>query len=61
MIKRLFTHVHRIEDIWIDLHTELDIMRMDYCRLTLHHIIDLNMLEIPSNLQIEDDGNILDP
>ena len=61
MIKRAFTHVHCIEDIWIDLLTQLDIMRMDYCRLTLQQIIDVNMLEIPSNLLIEDDVNILDP
>ena len=40
--------------------TKLDIMKMDYCRLTLHQIIDLNMLEIPSDFQIEDDDNILD-
>lgn len=54
-IKRAFTHVHCIEDIWIDLCTE-----MDYCRLTLQQIIDLNMVEIPSNFQIKDDGYILD-
>ena len=34
-IKRAFTHVHHIEDIWIDMQKELDIMKMDYCRLTL--------------------------
>ena len=60
-IKKAYTHVHRIEDIWIDMRTELDIMKMDYCKLILQQIIDLNMLEIPPNFQVEDDGNILDP
>ena len=60
-IKRAFTHVHRIEDVWIDMQTELDIMKMDYYRLTLQQISDLNMLENPFDFQIEDDGNILDP
>lgn len=60
-MKRAYTHVHRIKDIWIDMRTKLDIMKMDYCRLTLQQIIDLNMLEIPSYFQVEDDGNILDP
>ena len=59
-IKRAFTHVHHIEDIWIDMRTELDIMKMDYSRLTLQQVIDLNMLEIPFDYQVEDDGNILD-
>ena len=45
-IKRAYTRVHRIEDIWIDMRTKLDIMKMDYCRLTLQQIINLNMLEI---------------
>ena len=60
-IKRAFTHVRRIEDIWIDLHTEMDIMKIDYCRITLQQIIDLNIVEIPPSFQIKDDGNILDP
>ena len=60
-IKRAYTHVHRIEDIWIDMRTELDIMKTDYCRLTFQQIIGLNMLEIPPDFQVEDDGNILDP
>ena len=34
-IKRAFTHVHRIEDVWIDKRLELDIMKMDYYRFTL--------------------------
>lgn len=59
-IKRAFTHVHHIEDVWIDMRTELDIMKMDYCRLTLQQIIDLNMLKIPSDFLIKDDGNVLD-
>ena len=42
------------------MRTKLDIMKMDYCRLTLQQIINLNMLEIPSNLMFEDNGNILD-
>ena len=32
-IKRAYTNVHRIEGIWIDMRTELDIMKMDYCKL----------------------------
>ena len=36
-------------------------MKMEYYRLTLQQIIDLNMLEIPSDFQVEDDSDILDP
>ena len=43
------------------MRTKLDVMKMDYCMLTLQQIIDLNMLEIPLDFQVEDDGNILDP
>ena len=53
-MKRAYTNVHRIEDIWIDMRTKLDIMKMDYYRLTLQQIIDLNMLKIPPNFQVED-------
>ena len=60
-MKRAYTHVHHIENIWIDMRTELDIMKMDYCKLTLQQIIDLKMLQIPSDFQVEDDGDILDP
>ena len=28
-IKRAYTHVHCIKNIWIDMRTELDIMKMD--------------------------------
>ena len=60
-IKRAFTHVDHMEDVWIDLRTEVDIMEMVYCRLRLRQIINLNMVEIPPNLQVEVDGVILDP
>ena len=60
-MKREFTHGHRLEDVWIDLRTEVDIMKIDYCRLTLRNIIELNMVEISPGFQIEDDGMILDP
>lgn len=32
---------------------------MDYCRLTLEQIIDLNLMDIPQGMI--DDGNVLDP
>ena len=34
-IKRTFTHVHPIEDIWIYMRIDLGLMKMDYCKLTL--------------------------
>lgn len=33
-LKISYTHVHRIEDIWIDCRTEKDIMKLDYFHLT---------------------------
>lgn len=58
-IKRAFTHVHCLEDIWVDLRTKEDIKRMDYNRLTLEQIIDLDLTKIPEGMV--DDGKILDP
>ena len=60
-MKRAYTHVHCIEDIWIDMRTKFDIIKIDYYNLTMQQIIDINMLKIPSDFQVEDDGNILDP
>ena len=34
-MKRAYTHVRCIEDVYIDMKMELDIIKMDYCRLTL--------------------------
>lgn len=34
-MKRSYTHVNHIKDIWIDVRIKLDIMKMDYCKLTL--------------------------
>lgn len=54
-----FTHVHCLEDIWVDLRTEEDIRRMDYNRVTLEQIVDLDLTKIPKGMV--DDGKILDP
>ena len=54
-MKRAYTHVHCIEDIWIDMRTKFDIIKIDYYNLTMQQIIDINMLKIPSDFQIEDD------
>lgn len=51
--------VHRIEDIWVDLRTEAKVLKMDYCRLTIEQIVDLNLVDIPQGMI--DDGHILDP
>lgn len=40
-LTRSYTHVHKIEDIWIDCRTK-DIRKLDYCHLTKEQIIDLN-------------------
>lgn len=58
-IKWVFTHVHHIEDIWVDLPTEDEIRRMDYNELTLEHIIDLNLTKVQEGMM--DDAEILDP
>ena len=29
-MKREFSYVHRMEDVWIDLCSEVDVARMDY-------------------------------
>lgn len=58
-IKRAFTHVHHLEDVWINLCTEEDIRRMHYNRLTLEQIVDLDLTKIPKGMV--DDEQILDP
>ena len=57
-MKRTFTHVHFMEDVWIDLRSETNVTRMDYCRLTLQQIIDLDLVPILEG--VEDDDMILD-
>lgn len=58
-IKRPFTQVHHVEDVWIDLCTDKDIRRMDYNRLTLEQIVDLDLADIPQGMV--DDEEVLDP
>lgn len=57
-IKRAFTHMHRIEDVWIDLHIEEDIRRMNFSRLTLEQILNFDLTDILE--EIEDDEEIVD-
>lgn len=57
-IKRTFAHVHRLEDIWVDLHIEEDIRKMDYNSLTLEQIVDLDLTKILEGMV--DDKKILD-
>lgn len=58
-IKKSYTHVHQIEDVWIDCRTEEDIKKLDYCHLIVEQIENLDLANIPKDL--EDDGDILDP
>ena len=50
--------MHHFEDILIDLHTEVDIQRMDYWQLSIKQTIDFNFAEIP--VGVEDHDHILD-
>ena len=47
-----------MEDVWIDLCSEVDVARMDYCWLTLWQLIDLKLIPILEG--VEDDNKILD-
>ncbi|XP_057862524.1 uncharacterized protein LOC131070880 [Cryptomeria japonica] len=58
-IKKSFVHVHCIEDIWVDLRTEMEVLKMDYCRLTVEQVIDLNLVDISQGMI--DNGDVLDP
>lgn len=58
-IKRAFTHVHRLEDIWVDLRSKEDVRKMDYSKLTLEQIVDLDLTKIPKGMV--DDEKTLDP
>ena len=53
-MKRAFTYVHRMEDVWIDLRNNVHIIRMDFCRLTLRQIIDLDLVPIPEGVEGND-------
>lgn len=33
-MRKQLLHIHHLEDLWIDVHTEVEIRRMDYTRLT---------------------------
>lgn len=58
-IKRAFKHVHQIEDVWIDLHTKEDVRIMEYRKITLVKIVDLNLVDIPKGM--EEDDEVVDP
>lgn len=58
-IKKSCTHVHWVEDVWIDCKIEGGIRRLDYCHLTVEKNKNLDLVNIPEDL--EDDGNILGP
>lgn len=58
-LKRTYTHVYRFEDVWADYQDEEVIRRMDFSRLTLDQIENLDLAKIP--LTMEDIDAIVDP
>lgn len=58
-LKKSYTHLHRVEDIWICCRTKEVIRSLDYCRLIVDQNENLNLLDMPEDL--EDDGIVLDP
>lgn len=57
--KKTYTHVHRVEDIWVYLHIDEDITRLYHNRLILQEIMDLDLADILDDM--EDDEDILEP
>lgn len=57
-IKKNYTHIHQIEDRWVDCRTEEDVQRLDYYHLTVEKIENLDLVEVLEDL--EEDGDILD-
>ena len=58
-MRKQFLHIHHLEDLWIDVRTEVDIWCMDYIRLTVNQIVDFNFASIPPSF--EDDDQIINP
>lgn len=56
-LKKSYSHVLKVEDIWIDCRTK-DIRKLDYCRLSLDQIINLHLADILEDM--EDKDSILD-
>lgn len=57
-LKKSYTHVHQVEDVWIDCRIEEHIKRLDYCHLSVEKIENLNLVGILEDLK--DDVDILD-
>lgn len=58
-IKNNYTHIHRIEYVWVDCCTKEDVQRMDYYHLTVEQIENVDLANVPKDL--EENGDILDP
>lgn len=54
-----YTHIHEIEDVWVDCRTEEDVRKMDQCRLIVEQIENFDLADVPEDL--EEDGDIIDP
>lgn len=57
-MKKAYTYVHLIEDVWVDCRMKHDIRKLDYCRLTVDQIREFDLVDIPNDL--EEDDNVLD-
>lgn len=57
-IKRSYTHVYRLEDVWADYENDEDVRRMDFSHLNLEQIENLDLAKIP--MTMEDNDNVVD-
>lgn len=58
-LKRSYTHVHMIEDIWTECRNDEDVRKSDFSRLTFEQIKNFELANILEDMQEEDD--IVDP
>lgn len=58
-IKRIYTHLYWLEDVWVDYENGEDVRRMDFSRLTLEQIENLDLAKIL--MTMEDTNDIVDP
>lgn len=45
-IHQNYVHVHRLEDVWDDFRDDEDVRRLDFSRLTLEQIENLDLIKI---------------
>lgn len=53
-------HVHRLEDVWVDCRDDEDIRKLDFSRLTLEKIENLDLAKITDTWEDTTD-DIVDP